>query len=276
MIEQTIPVSKQPAPAPVTAQPAASAPAFDFPTEYIDLPSQGHFYPVSSPLSSGRIQLKYMTAKEEDILTSQNLIKKGVVLDELLKAIIVSPGVKLDDIFILDKNAIFVAARRLAYGDKYPVKITCPKCEAENNIDVDLSALNTKDFDFSKYPKGENSFQYELPISKKTVTYRILTHKDENDIDAELKGLSKLSKANSPEMTTRLKYMIIALNGDNDRGTIKKFVDNMPARDSMALRKYIRENTPELDMNFNFKCSECGHEERMAMPLGVDFFWPSS
>lgn len=276
MPEQTIPVSKQPASAPVAQPVASSAPTFDFPTEYIDLPSQGHFYPPSSPLSSGRIQLKYMTAKEEDILTSQNLIKKGVVLDELLKALIVSPGVKLDDIFILDKNAIFVAARRLAYGDKYPVTITCPKCEAENSIDVDLAALKTKEFDFSKYAKGENGFSLDLPLSKKTVTYKILTHKDESDIDAELKGLSKLSKTNAPEMTTRLKYMIVAVNGDSDRGVVKKFVDNMPARDSMTLRKYIRENTPELDMSFDFKCSECGHEERMAMPLGVDFFWPSN
>jgi len=275
-MEPTIPVTKQSVPVTqIAAQPAA-APTFDFPTEYIDLPSQGHFYPPSSPLSSGRIQLKYMTAKEEDILTSQNLIKKGVVLDELLKALIVSPGVKLDDILILDKNAVFVAARRLAYGDKYPVKITCPKCEAENSIDVDLSALKTKEFDFSKYTKGENAFNFELPISKKTVTYKILTHKDENDIYAELKGLAKISKTSSPEMTTRLKYMIVAVNGDNDRGNVKKFVDNMPARDSMALRKYIRENTPELDMSFDFKCSECGHEERMAMPLGVDFFWPAS
>lgn len=274
MPEQTIPISKQAVPqTPVSAQPPATS---DFPTEYIDLPSEGHFYPASSPLSSGRIQLKYMTAKEEDILTSQNLIKKGIVLDELLKALIVTPSVKLDDVLVLDKNAIFVAARRLAYGDKYPVKIVCPKCEAENNVDVDLSELKTKDFDFSKYTKGENSFNFELPLSKKTVTYKLLTHKDENDIDAELKGLAKISKATSPEMTTRLRYMISAVNGDADRGNIKKFVDNMPSRDSIALRKHIRENTPELDMTFNFKCSECGHEERMAMPLGVDFFWPAS
>lgn len=275
MSDATIPISKQTAPVQqptATQQPSAA----DFPTEYIDLPSEGHFYPLSSPLSSGRIQLKYMTAKEEDILTSQNLIKKGVVLDELLKALIITTGVKLDDIFILDKNAIFVAARRLAYGDKYPVKIVCPKCETENNVEVDLSSLKVKDFDFSKYTKGENSFNFDLAVSKKTVTYRLLTHKDETDIDAELKGLAKLSKGNSPEMTTRLKYMITAVNGDNDRGNIKKFVDNMPAKDSMSLRKHIRENTPELDMSFDFKCSECGHEERMAMPLGVDFFWPST
>lgn len=279
MPEQTIPVSKQPAPAasPATAQPVvASAPTFDFPTEYIDLPSRGYFYPASSPLATGRIQLKYMTAKEEDILTSQNLIKKGVVLDEMLKALIVSPGIKLDDILTLDKNAIFVAARVLAYGDKYSVKVECPKCQAENSVEINLSLLESKEFDFGKHAKNENSFNFELPLSKKTVTYKFLTHKDENDIDAELKGLSKISKGNPPEMTTRLRYMISAVNGDFDKGTVKKFVDNMPARDSMALRKYIRENTPELDMSFNFKCSECGHEERMALPLGVDFFWPSS
>lgn len=276
MPEQTIPVSKQATVAPVSPAATQQTPAFDFPTEYIDLPSEGHFYPLSSPLSSGRIQLKYMTAKEEDILTSQNLIKKGVVLDELLKALIVTPNVKLDEILILDKNAIFVAARRLAYGDKYPVKIVCPKCETENSVEVDLAALKSKEFDFSKYNRGQNAFDFELAASKKTVTYRLLTHKDETDIDSELKGLAKISKGNSPEMTTRLKYMIVAINGDTDRGNIKKFVDNMPARDSMALRKHIRENTPELDMTFDFKCSECGHDERMAMPLGVDFFWPST
>lgn len=273
MPEQTIPVIKQSIPTTVAA---TSAPAFDFPTEYIDLPSQGHFYSPSSPLSDGRVQLKYMTAREEDILTNQNLIKKGVVLDELLKAIIVTPNVKMDDILIGDKNAIFIAARRLAYGDKYPVKITCPKCGEEIDVEINLAELKSKEFDFTKYTKGENVFAFELPISKKKLTYKILTHKDESDIDAELKGLAKVSKTTSPEMTTRLKYTILSVDGNNDRGNIKKFVDNMLAKDSMAFRKYIRENTPDLDMSFDFKCTACGHEERMALPLGVDFFWPSS
>jgi len=268
-MDNTIPVKK--------ATPAAPAEPkkYDFPTEIIDLPSQGHFYPVNSPLSSGKLELKYMTAREEDILTSQNLIKKGVVLDELLKALIVSPDVKLEDIFIGDKNAIFVAARRLSYGDKYPAKITCPKCGAQSDIEIDLAQVKIKDFDFSKYVKGENAFKFELPISKKTVVYKFLTHKDEQDIDAELKGLAKVTK-NSPEMTTRLKYMIVSVDGNSDRGAVKKFVDNMLARDSMALRKVMREMTPDMDMTFDFKCPECGYDERMALPLGVDFFWPST
>jgi transcription elongation factor Elf1 len=280
MDNNTIPVTKQntqaPAAAPQVAPPAQVEQKLDFPVEYIDLPSEGHFYPLSSPLSSGRIQLKYMTAREEDILTNQNLIKKGVVLDELLKALIVTPNVKLDDILVGDKNAIFIAARRLAYGDEYPAKITCPKCGEENEVKINLGELKSKEFDFSKYTKGENAFSFQLPISKKTVVYRLLTHKDEGDIDAELKGLAKISKANTPEMTTRLKYSIVSVDGNGDRGVVKKFVDNMLAKDSMALRRYIRENTPDMDMTFDFTCSACGHNERMAMPLGVDFFWPTT
>lgn len=280
MPEETIPVSRNnSAPAQKIEQPVAQSvenQAKDFPTEIIDLPSEGYFYPKSSPLSSGRIELKYMTAKEEDILTSQNLIKKGVVLDELLKALIVTPGVKLDDILIGDKNGIFLAARRLAYGDKYSAKITCPKCGAENEVALELGDIKVKEFDFSKYTRGENTFSLQLPASKKTVTYKLLTHKDEMDIDAELKGLAKISKNSSPEMTTRLKYMVTSVDGNADRTLIKKFVDNLLAKDSIALRKAVRENTPDMDMTFTFKCSECGHEERMALPLGVDFFWPSA
>jgi transcription elongation factor Elf1 len=280
MENNTIPVTKQntqaPAAAPQVAPPVQAEQKLDFPTEYIDLPSEGYFYPTSSPLSSGRIQLKYMTAREEDILTNQNLIKKGVVLDELLKALIVTPNIKLDDILVGDKNAIFVASRRLAYGDEYPAKITCPKCGEENEVKINLSELKSKNIDFSKYTRGENAFSFELPVSKKVVVYRLLTHKDEGDIDTELKGLAKISKTNSPEMTTRLKYSIVSVDGNNDRGGVKKFVDNMLAKDSIALRKHIRENTPDLDMTFDFTCSACGHNERMAMPLGVDFFWPST
>lgn len=275
MPEQTIPVSKQATVAPVSPVATQQTPALDFPTEYIDLPSEGHFYPLSSPLSSGRIQLKYMTAKEEDILTNQNLIKKGVVLDELLKALIVTPNVKLEDILIGDKNAIFLAARRLAYGDKYSAKLTCPKCGEESQVDIDLAQLKFKEFDFSNYTKGENAFSFELPVSKKTVVYKLLTHKDDQDIDSELAGLAKISKANAPEMTTRLKYMITAVDGNSDRTSVKKFVDNMLAKDSIALRKRVRELTPDVDMTFNFQCPACGHSERMALPLGVGFFWPS-
>ena len=248
-----------------------------FPSEVIDLPSEGYFYTEGSPLSTGRIELKLMTAREEDILTSQNLIKKGVVLDELLKALIVTEGVKLDDLLIGDKNAIFIAARRLAYGDDYPVKITCPKCDQENEIIINLSQLKNKSFDFTQHTRGDNSFTFTLPYSKRTIVYKLMTHKDEQDVDAELKNINKkIGTITSPEMTTRLKYMIMSVDGNEDRKTIREFVDDIPARDTVVFRRFMREHTPDIDMTFNFKCSACGHEERMALPLGVDFFWPTT
>ena len=276
MPDETIPITKPAAQkTSIVTQPDAEKKKF--PTEIINLPSEGHFYSETSPLASGQLELKFMTAREEDILTSQNLIKKGTVLDELLKALIVTPGVQLDDLLIGDKNAIFIAARRLAYGDKYPSKITCPKCEKENSVEIDLSLLRGRDIDFSSYKKGINLFSFTMPTSNKTVMYKLLTHKDEQSIDAELKGLAKVSKGgSSPEMTTRLKYMTVSVNGSDDRGEIKEFVDNMPSKDSVAFRKYVREHTPDIDMNVDFKCLHCEHEERIGLPLGVDFFWPSS
>jgi hypothetical protein len=248
-----------------------------FSTEFIDLPSQGHFYPEGSPLASGRVELKFMTAKEEDILTSQNLIKKGIVLDELLKALIVNPAIKLDDILIGDKNAIFIAARRLAYGDKYPAKIKCQDCGEESEVQINLAELKSREFDFTKSPKGANQFDYQLPTSKKNIVYKLLTHKDEIDIDTELKAIAKLSKGGStPEMTTRLKYLIVSVDGNTDRNYIKKFVDTeLRAIDSVELRKHIRGNNPDMDMNFDFVCPKCSATARMVMPLGVDFFWPA-
>ena len=281
IMDEPISISKVPttkpsfiqAPTPVVAP--TSKPTFA--TEIIDLPSEGYFYPVNSPLSSGRIEIKFMTAREEDILSSQNLIKKGIVLDELLKALIVNPDIKLDDILVGDKNAIFIAARRLAYGAAYPVKIKCPECSAESNINVNLSELKNRPFDFTGFTKGNNSFEFVLPISKKKVTYRLMTHRDEQAIDAELKSLARLNKdAASPEMTTRLKYMIVAIDGNDDRAIIKKAVDDMLSRDSSELRKHVRSNNPDIDMTFNFVCPKCGHEERMGVPVGVDFFWPNS
>ena len=231
---------------PSMSQPATPSgvpvkPQNNFPTETIDLPSEGHFYPEGHPLSAGRLELKMMTAREEDILTNQNLIKKGIVLDKLLESLIVTP-VKIDDILVGDKNAAFFAARRLAYGDTYgPVKVTCPKCQTECERKIDLSAMKSKDVDVTKYPRGQNEFEF------------------------------------SSEVTTRLRAMIVAIDGNTERGVINKFVNQeMPSRDSLAFRAHVKENTPDLDMTFDFSCDECSHEERMSVPLTAQFFWPES
>lgn len=250
-----------------------------YPTERIELPSKGYFYDSNDPLSSGYVDLKMMTAKEEDILTSQNLIKKGVVLDKLLESLIVTPNVNINNLLLCDKNALFVAARRLAYGDSYgPVQIRCQKCYEESKETVNLGELKEKPYEFDKVQPNSNYFEFELPYSKKRVGFRLLSSKDEIEIDSELKATSKFIKSGgSTEITTRLKKIIVSVDGKTDRSIINKFVENeLISKDSMALRSYARSVTPELDMTFNFVCPHCSHEERMDVPMTVQFFWPES
>jgi hypothetical protein len=250
-----------------------------YPSEAIGLPSDGHFYSEENPLSKGVVDIKYMTAKEEDILTSQNLIKKGVVLEKLLESLIVTPGVKLDELLIGDKNALFIASRRLAYGDSYgPLEVTCPKCSVECKCDIDLSTIKNKEFDISKYPKGINLFQFTLPASKKSIQFKLLTHKDETLIEQEIASFSKMSKnGTSPEITTRLKKMIYSVDGNIDRTVINKYIDGeMLSKDSLSLRNHVKDITPDVDMTFDFICTNCSHTERMGIPLSVSFFWPNA
>ena len=277
MTDTTIPVSKPAAVNKATSTP--DAPKVNQPIEVVELPSNGYFYPEAHPLSSGKIEIYQVTARHEDILSNTNLLKKGTVLDEFLKALIATPNVAINDLLIGDKNALFIAARKSAYGEIYNTKVKCPECGVESNVDIDLSKLVAKNIEYVGATRGENKLTFKLPNSGKTVAVSLLTHKDEADIDAELKALAKFGGANNtnaPEITTRLKYTIRSIDGDADRLRIKNFVDNqLTAKDSLALRRFVRENTPDMDMNFDFTCPACGHQTKMTVPLGANFFWPN-
>lgn len=252
-------------------------PAFKVNTVVVELPSKGWFYAEGSPLSSGKITIKEMTAKEEDILSNQKFVKNGTVLTELIKSLIVDPVNCIDDILIGDKNAIFFAARITAYGKDYKTKLSCPKCGEESEVVIDLSTLKNKEYDFSKYPKGINEFTYVLPNSGRKLTYRLLTHKDETAIDNELKSLERFSKNSSSSVTTRLKYIITSVDGNGDKGFIKTFVDSeLTSKDSLEFRTVVKNTMPDFDSDFGFVCSSCDHSEKIATPLQINFFWPSS
>jgi len=243
---------------------------FKFPTEQVELPSKGLVYSKDNPLSSGVIEMKYMTAKEEDILTNQNYIKDGTVVDRLLKSLIMSK-INYDDLVVGDKNAIMIAARVLGYGKDYSF-------EYENEtITVDLSELEQRFIDEEALlEKHVNLFKYVLPHSKNEITFKLLNTKDETAIKSEVKGLQKLDKKSSPELSTRLKHMIQSINGDDDSKTIRDFVDNyMLARDSRALREYIRNFQPDINLSFTHVSSD-GNERELALPMTVSFFWPDS
>lgn len=273
MSEPTISITRSSTSSISTDVPRAPRPQLK--THVVDLPSTGYFYNQSSPLSSGKIELYQVTAKHEDILSNSALIKKGTVLDEFLKSIIATPGVSLDDIIVGDKNALLVKSRILAYGKDYSVKMKCSECGTESKVNVDLSTIKAKDFDFSKHVRGENSFSTTLSDGKK-VKIKLLTHKDETDIEAEIKSMSKVG-VNTNEITTRLKYVITSIDGDTDRQKIKKYVDNeLLSADSLTLRKLLRVSNPDMDMTFDFTCPVCGHVERKTVPVNTEFFWPSS
>lgn len=249
-----------------------------FPTEVVDLPSKGLLYPKDSPLAGGTIELKYMTAKEEDILTSRNLIQKGVVLDKLLESVIVDEKVSLDDLLLGDKNAVMIATRILGYGKDYTVNLTDPTTGDKQEETFDLTEIKDKVLDTKLFKSGTNEFEFELPAAKIKVLFRLLTHKEEKEIDAELKALRKFTKESgiSSEITTRLKKAIVSVGGDTSIKRINEFVDNeLLSRDSFALREYLQEITPDVDMSFTFVSEQTGEDTTMDIPLDVEFFWPA-
>lgn len=251
---------------------------FDFPTEVIELPSQGLVYPEGHPLRKGSIEIKYMTAREEDILANQNLIKKGVVLDKLFESIIVEPGINPNDIFIGDKNAILLATRILGYGSDYHVEITDPFTLEKQKTIIDLSKVRTKDIDFSIL-NANNKYKFVLPSNGKEITYKLLNHGDEQEITKEVQALEKLNKNSGGafDVTTRLKYMIVSVDGNEDKGFINRWVNNsFLAKDTKAFRTYVKEMSPDLDLKFEFTSELTGESEALDIPFGISFFYPSN
>jgi len=243
---------------------------FNFPTEVIDLPSKGLVYPETSPLSSGKVEMKYMTAKEEDILTNQSYISKGVVFDKLLQSLIIDKNIKIEDLIIGDKNALLIAARILGYGSEYKFNYF------DKEHTVDLTSLDNKEIDETLFAKGKNEFFYTLPASKVSITFKLLTGKDEKAIESELEGIKKINKENTPELTTRFKQMILAIDGNADKKVIRDFVDNaFLAKDSREFRKYITQIQPDVITKTTVE-TEDGLEEEINIPIGLSFFWPES
>jgi hypothetical protein len=239
---------------------------FKMPTETIELPSQGLVYPESSPLSSGKIEMKYMTAREEDILTNQNYISKGTVLDELVKSLIVS-DVNYEDLIVGDKNAVLVAARILGYGSEYKFMW------GGDEQNVDLSKVENKEINKKLFKKGQNEFSFTLPTMNIPITFKLLNGHDEKNINAEIEGLKKINKNASADLSTRMKYIITSIGGNRETKEIRSFVDNnLLARDSKALREYIREVQPDVDLTF----FPDGSNEKVNLPIGINFFWPDA
>jgi hypothetical protein len=259
--------------------PPTASPQDAVPTELIPLPSDGKVYPEGSPLHQAPgVMIRSMTAHDEDILTSRALIKAGKAITTLLKSCLIDKSVDVGKLLAGDRNAVLIGIRITGYGAEYKVSVDCPECSVRHEIEADLSSLPIK-----RMPEGitpripfTNEFEFKLPISKKVVTFKLMTGDDESEM---LKSIEATRKAGIPEelVTTRLRTQIVSMDGETDKGKLALMIRAMPARDSRDLRKHIDTITPGVQLTMPFTCPGCGYEAKeVEVPMGTDFFWPAS
>jgi len=247
---------------------------FTVPTEMVSLPSKGLVYEKENPLSAGEIEMQYMTAKHEDILTNINNLKSGTAVEKTLKALI-SSNVKYDDLILGDRNGLLIAARILAYGKDYQFKYEHPDTREEEVVNADLQTMEYKKIDESIF-KGKNEFEFTLPFSKNKITFKLLTVGDDKRIDEEAKGLKKALGTEPGAISLRMKHQITSVNGDYSTKTVREFIDTaLLAKDSAELRKYINSITPDISNKITITFKD-GKETEVDLPMTAEFFFPGS
>lgn len=259
-----------------TEAPQAAPLSFTAPTEMVDLPSGGKLYPEGHPLHGVEsVEIKFMTAKEEDILTSKSLLKKGVVIDRLLESVIVSPKVSPEHMLIGDKNALIVAARITGYGSNYETSVICPACDERSRFEFDLEvSKNTKGGDSENAVLTDRgTYKVTLPMSKWEVEVRLLTGKDEKTI-SEISEKKRKRKLPENVVTEQFKLMIVSVQGEEDKRIVSQAIDAMPATDSRFLREVYDEVSPGVDLTQEFTCPHCETSAEMEVPFNTEFFWP--
>ena len=265
----------EPASTPVPQAPATDPLSFVTPTEFVDLPSKGEFYPQGHPLHmQDTVEIRFMTAKDEDILTSRTLLKKGLAIERLLQNIIVNKTIKPADLLIGDRNAILVAARATGYGSEYTTNINCPSCGqfVEYTFDLDQAEVNhPADQESSDITRtGDGTFVIRIPKMGLDVEARLLTGRDEMNM-SKLASSKKKNKLEDSLLTDQFRQFIVSVNGET--GIINSFIENMPAYDSRFLRHHYQAVVPNVDLTQNFECSNCELEQKMEVPFTADFFW---
>ena len=262
---------------PITAtQYAKQELGVEIPVDAVPLPSRGLVYTKGHPLHGAEaVEYRAMTAKEEDILMSQALIKRGTVITELIKSCLINKDIDVQTLLSGDRNALMIAIRASGYGSQYQPNYACPSCEFKNEMDIDLNQLSIKTLAIEPIAAGENAFEFKLPVSKKTVTFKFLNGKEEEEIISDMETRKKKGLLNSNLVTGRLLRSIVAVDGNENKSLISRFVQYMPARDSLVLRDYINKNEPGVNMRVDFRCTNCNHFEEVALPMGASFFWPN-
>lgn len=251
---------------------------WEIPVEMVPIPSSGLVYsPESILYKKETVKIKAMTAREEDILASQALIKEGSVLEHLIRSCVLEERFPVEDLMMGDRNAIMIAIRVTGYGPDYPVNITCQNCGEKNNVDVSLTNIPIKRLDIQPVEEGANLFSFKLPVTKKNVIFKFNTIKSEKERKIKERSYkSFLTDLINPTVTSALESCIVQIDDIKDPVKIKHFVQNMPAYDSRKLRNFIRDNEPGMDMTANATCRYCQHNNKFVIPITSEFFWPST
>lgn len=250
---------------------------FEIPQESVPLPSRGVIYPVDGPLHGQEtIDIKPMTAKEEDILTSRAYIKSGTVLTKLLQSCITNKSINPDSLISGDRNALLVSLRITGYGADYDVEVDCPECSTKSKQTFDLSQLQIKRLEVEPIVQGDNLFEVVLPVTKKTVRVKFLTGHDERDMMIINERKKKSGMKFETSITDRLMRSICSVEGVTDKNKISFFVKNLPARDSLALRRFLDKNEPGIIMKSWMNCPSCHEQSEVGLPMGASFFWPDT
>jgi len=247
------------------------------PVESVPLPSSGKIYPQNSGLFNRElVQIKAMTAQEEDILMSRALIKEGTVLTHLINSCLIDKSINSKDLIAGDRNALLVAIRITGYGADYRVEVSCPECNTKQTSAFDLSDLDIKRLTIEPITPGTNQFEYTLPVSKKRVIFKFMTGRDEEEQSTILERRRKAMPDIQIDtiITSRLEFAILSIENVQDRNKTNTFIKSMPALDSRSLRNYISDNEPGIDMTGKFRCSHCSANTQVSLPLGSSFFWP--
>ena len=250
---------------------------WEVPVESVPLPSRGVIYSPDSLLyNTETLKIKAMTAKEEDILTSQAFIKENTVMEKLIQSCLIEKSIDVNDLITGDKNALMVSIRITGYGSDYKVSHSCQNCSTNNKITVDLSQLQIKRLAENPVESGKNVFEFVLPVTKKKVLFKFLNGHDQKEISLIEKRLKDAGIKYDNSVTSFLEYSILSVDGITDKNKIKHFIINMPALDSRRLRQQIKRSEPGIDMSWNYSCSNCGHDNDIVLPITSEFFWPST
>lgn len=252
------------------------------PSELVPLPSKGRTYPVESVFHGVEfVEIRPMTTRDEDILSSRALLKQGKAIDAILKSCLIQRAlVEPSHLLVGDRNAILVAIRITGYGAEYKPEVECPKCEERSKPQppFNLSQMAIKPLGAEPMSPGLNAFKYSLPVSGKEVVFKLLTGADERELSQILEQQKK--KGGGPMgieagVTTRLWMHLLQIGNETDRNKLMKMIQGMSPRDARSLRKYISEVEPGIEMNQQFICPACGESAEVDVPMTTEFFWPS-